>query len=140
MINQKIITHKEFLRLPNRVKSQKKKIGICLSVIAIIIVLIIGISVFGNMNDGELVGTWRSELNSSTVTFTDSGAIILSSSDSMGERVTYRVDGNTLTMIFATDETASFDFKAKGDTLILGGFFYKSKIAAVIALSKILNL
>ena len=104
-------------------KQSKKKIGICLSVIAVIIALVVAISTFGGKADDGLVGTWRADLNSSLITFEDDGDMILNSS--IGDEIlSYRVDGNTLTMIFANNETASFDFEVKGDTLILGEDYY----------------
>ncbi len=107
-------------------KLSKKKIGIiCLSVITVAIVLIVAINSFGNKITSDLVGTWRAERDSSiSITFKNNGDMIVRSSNAVDDGLSYKIDGDTVIVTFANNDTETYGFAVEGDTLIFGEYYY----------------
>lgn len=99
----------------NKSKSSKNKLGvICLSVMAVIIALIVSISVFNNRIDSDLVGTWRAERDSSiSITFKNNGDMIVRSSSAVDDKLSYKIDNNTVTVTFADTSKKHMDTQSK---------------------------
>lgn len=110
----------------NKSKSSKNKLGIiCLSVMAVIIALIVGISGFNNRVDSDLVGTWRAERDSSiSITFKNNGDMIARSSSAVDDKLSYKIDNNTVTVTFADNSKETYGYTVEGDTLIFGEYYY----------------
>lgn len=110
----------------NENKQSKKKVGIIiLSVIAIIIAVIVAVNFFGNRIDNNLVGTWRAERDSSiSLTFKNNGDMIVRSANAVDDGLTYKIDGDTVIVTFANDDTETYGFAVEGDTLIFGEYYY----------------
>lgn len=110
----------------NKSKSSKNKLGIiCLSVTAVIIALIVGISGFNNRVDSDLVGTWRAERDSSiSITFKNNGDMIARSSSAVDDKLSYKIDNNTVTVTFADNSKETYGYTVEGDTLIFGEYYY----------------
>lgn len=106
-------------------KNSKIKIGIsCLSVI-VAIVLIVAINSFGNKITSDLVGTWRAERDSSiSITFKNNGDMIVRSSNAVDDGLSYKIDGDTVIVTFANNDTETYGFAVEGDTLIFGEYYY----------------
>ena len=105
----------------NKSKSSKNKLGIiCLSVTAVIIALIVGISGFNNRVD-----TWRAERDSSiSITFKNNGDMIARSSSAVDDKLSYKIDNNTVTVTFADNSKETYGYTVEGDTLIFGEYYY----------------
>lgn len=110
----------------NKNKKSKKKIGIiCLSAITVVIVLIVAINSFGNKITSDLVGTWRAERDSSiSITFKNNGDMIVRSSNAVDDGLSYKIDGDTVIVTFANNDTETYGFAVEGDTLIFGEYYY----------------
>lgn len=107
-------------------KKSKKKIGIiCLSAITVVIILIVAINSFGNKITSDLVGTWRAERDSSvSITFKNNGDMIVRSSNAVDDGLSYKIDGDTVIVTFANNDTETYGFAVEGDTLIFGEYYY----------------
>ena len=110
----------------NENTKKKRKVGIiCLSIITGIVILIVVISSFGNKINSDLVGTWRSEENSSvSITFKNNGDMIVRSSSAVDDGLSYEIDGDTVTVTFANNDTETYGFVVEGNTLIFGEKYY----------------
>lgn len=110
----------------NKNKKSKKKIGIiCLSAITVVIVLIVAINSFGNKITSDLVGTWRAERDSSiSITFKNNGDMIARFSNAVDDGLSYKIDGDTVIVTFANNDTETYGFAVEGDTLIFGEYYY----------------
>lgn len=110
----------------NENKQQKKKVGIiCISAVIAIVALMFAFSTFGTKVDSEIVGTWRAERDSSiSLTFKNNGDMIVRSANAVDDGLTYKIDGDTVIVTFANDDTETYGFAVEGDTLIFGEYYY----------------
>lgn len=110
----------------NENKQSKKKVGIiCISAVIAIVALIFAFSTFGTKVDSEIVGTWRAERDSSiSLTFKNNGDMIVRSANAVDDGLTYKIDGDTVIVTFANDDTETYGFAVEGDTLIFGEYYY----------------
>ena len=110
----------------NENTKKKRNVGIiCLSIITGIVILIVVISSFVNKINSDLVGTRRSEENSSvSITFKNNGDMIIRSSSAVDDGLSYEIDGDTVTVTFANNDTETYGFVIEGNTLIFGEKYY----------------
>lgn len=107
-------------------KKAKKRTGIiCLCVIIAVIVLMLVIKPFGHKIDSAIVGSWRSEQDSSiSITFKSNGDMIVRSSNFVNDSLSYEINNYNVIVTFATGDTETYGYAVEGDTLVFGSNYY----------------
>ena len=107
-------------------KKAKKRTGIIyLCVIIAVIVLMLVIKPFGHKIDSAIVGSWRSEQDSSiSITFKSNGDMIVRSSNFVNDSLSYEINNYNVIVTFATGDTETYGYAVEGDTLVFGSNYY----------------
>ena len=50
--------------------------------------------------------------------------MIVRSANAVDDGLTYKIDGDTVIVTFANDDTETYGFAVEGDTLIFGEYYY----------------